>query len=826
MPGTTTDTKPLVLVTGATGNIGGSLCDALERDFRVVGLDKDEEEGERDVFTFDITDEASVRDAIGRIAGEHGRRVAAVVHLVAFFDFSGQPNPLYEKVNEQGTRNLLKALEQMEIERFIYASTMLVHEPTEPGGRISEETQFDPRWEYPNSKKKVEDIIRAEATMPYAILRLAGVYDSESAVPTLSQQIARIYERSFQSHLYAGPLNAGQSMLHREDMIDAMRLAIDERETLPPNAEMLIGESFALGYDDLQDRIGTLIHGQVEWATIKVPTPLAKLGAWAQNKAEPVVPDAIDHGEKPFIQSFMIDMADDHYALDIKRAENWLGWRPKHRLEDELPAMIASLKRDPLGWYRRNSITPPHWLQETENAHFAEPDALREKVEQRQMELHQQFRWTHLVNILLAVWLITQPPMIGIANSLYAWSEVALGAALLVTATLSLSWRLPIARWLSAGIGALVMALPIVFVTPNAAAYLSDTLVGALILGFAIAAPPEVGPQVVARVRQPEVPPGWTFNPSSWTQRLPIIVLAVVGLLFSRYLAAYQMGQVDGVWEPFFAGSPADPQNGTEEIVTSSVSKAWPVPDAAVGAYTYALEILTGIIGSRARWRTMPWLVLLFGVMIVPLGIVSIGFIIIQPIVIGTWSTLALIGAAAMLVQIPYSVDELAASLSFLNRRRKAGCSVLRVLLFGDTDDGRGMNEPRHELDRSPGAILKDMWTGGVNLPGTCWLAGLIGASFMFSRLTLGAEGTLADADHLLGALVLTVLAIAAAEVLRAARYLLVPLGLAIAGAPLLLGGDTAHIAVSVVGGLAIAILTFPRGRITQRYGSLDQMIR
>ncbi|EDL48039.1 hypothetical protein ED21_29371 [Erythrobacter sp. SD-21] len=752
--------------------------------------------------------------------------MAAVVHLVAFFDFSGEPNPLYEKVNEQGTRNLLKALDQMEIERFIYASTMLVHEPTEPGGRISEETPFDPRWEYPKSKKKVEDIIRAEAAMPYAILRLAGVYDSESAVPTLSQQIARIYERSFQSHLYAGPLNAGQSMLHRDDMVEAMQLVIDKRGTLPPDAEILIGEPFALGYDDLQDRIGTLIHGEEEWATIKVPTPLAKLGAWAQNKAEPVVPDAIDQGEKPFIQPFMIDMADDHYALDTKRAESWLGWRPKHRLEDELPAIVASLKRDTLGWYRRNGITPPHWLQEAESAHFAEPEALREKVEQRRIELHQQSRWTHMINMLLAVWLITQPPMIGIADPFHAWSEVALGAGLLVTATLSLSWRMPFARWLSAGIGALVMALPVLFVTPNAAAYLSDTLVGALILGFAVASPPQVGPQVVARVRQPEVPPGWTFNPSSWTQRLPIIVLAVVGLLFSRYLAAYQMGHVDGVWEPFFAGSPADPQNGTEEIVTSSVSEAWPVPDAAVGAYTYALEILTGIIGSRARWRTMPWMVLLFGVMIVPLGIVSIGFIIIQPIVIGTWSTLALIGAAAMLVQIPYSVDELAASLSFLNRRRKAGCSVLRVLLFGDTDEGRGMTEPRREFERAPGSILRDMWTGGVNLPWTCWLAGLIATSFMFTRLTLGAEGALAHADHLLGALVLTVLAIASAEVLRAARYLLVPLGLAIVGAPLVLGGNTAHVAVSVVGGLAIAILAFPRGRITQRYGSLERMIR
>src|SRR3546814_11880971 len=74
-------------------------------------------------------------------------------------------------------------------------------------------------------------------------------------------------------------------------------------------------------------------------------------------------------------------------------------------------------------------------------------------------------------------------------------------------------------------------------------------------------------------------------------------------------------------------GSADNPRNGTEEIITSSVSKAWPVSDAAVGGYTYALEILTGIIGSRMRWRTMPWLVLLFGLMIAPLGVTSIFFI-------------------------------------------------------------------------------------------------------------------------------------------------------------------------------------------------------
>lgn len=71
------------------------------------------------------------------------------------------------------------------------------------------------------------------------------------------------------------------------------------------------------------------------------------------------------------------------------------------------------------------------------------------------------------------------------------------------------------------------------------------------------------------------------------------------------------------------------------------MSEAWPVPDAGLGALTYALEIIVGCIGSARRWRTMPWLVVLFGIMIVPLGAISIFFIVIQPIVIGTYSTLA-----------------------------------------------------------------------------------------------------------------------------------------------------------------------------------------
>jgi nucleoside-diphosphate-sugar epimerase len=816
--------KPIVLITGAAGNIGKSLAGALEDAYTVVGLDREGSEADFPLIDVDFTDDDSLRQALDTFRRDYGARIASVIHLVAFFDFSGEDDPLYEAVNVEGTRKLLRALQDFEVEQFLYSGTMLVHAPGRPGEPIDESQPIDPRWAYPKSKAAAEEVIRAEhGRIPYVLLHLAGLYDETTSVPTLANQMARIYERDFQSHLYSGSTLVGQSMVHREDMLDAFRRAVDRRADLPPDAVILIGEERAIGYDALQDELGYLFHGQEDWPTLRVPKPLAAVGAWAQDKLEPVIPDAFDQGERPFIQPFMVMMADDHYELDITRAREWLGWEPRHRLKDELPRMVAAVKADPKGWYEANKLTPPPFVTEAAEAD-TDPEALRVAGEAQYREEHKANRWAHFINIALGFWLITQPPLIGVAEPLLAWSEVLLGVGVVVFATMSLSWRLPWARWICAGLGGLVMAAPFLFWTENGAAYLSDTLVGALIFGFAVGTKPEPGPSLIARHGGPETPPGWSYNPSTWTQRLPIIAMALLGLFVARYLAGYQLGTIDGVWEPFFEGTLDNGQNGTEQIITSHVSEAWPVSDGAVGGYTYMLEILTGIVGSQRRWRTMPWLVILFGLMIAPLGITSIFFVIIQPISIGTWSTLALIGAAAMLLQIPYSLDELLATLQFIRRRMRAGRSWLRVLLFGDTDEG-GTEKTSDPFAAGPKAVIKDMCTGGVNLPWNLALAGAIGLLLLFSRLTIGADTALANAHHVIGFLTLTVVSIAAAEVARPLRYLIAPLGLALVAVPFLYDGDTAATALSVAGGLALIALCFRRGAIRERYAGWNALL-
>jgi nucleoside-diphosphate-sugar epimerase len=75
------------------------------------------------------------------------------------------------------------------------------------------------------------------------------------------------------------------------------------------------------------------------------------MGVWIQDK--------IPGMEDPFIQPWMIDMADAHYALDISRAQALLGWHPRHRLLATLPHMVDALQADPIDWYTRHKLEGP-----------------------------------------------------------------------------------------------------------------------------------------------------------------------------------------------------------------------------------------------------------------------------------------------------------------------------------------------------------------------------------------------------------------------------------------------------------------------------------
>lgn len=352
-------TKDIVLVTGSSGLIGSALTERLQQKYEVIGMDVEAPRslpGGSQFLEVDLTEDDSVAKAMAQVRDRHGDAIASVVHLAAYYDFSGEESPLYEEITVRGTERLLREASLMKCEQFLFSSTLLVHQPCKPGERINEDWPLEPSWPYPESKIQTEDLIRSQhGSIPVVLLRIAGVYDDYCHSLPLSHQIQRIYERWMTSRVYPGDLDAGQALLHLEDLIHGIELAIEKRDRLPLETTLLLGEPETLSYGELQRELGRLIHEE-EWETKKVPKPVAKAGAWVQEQNP--------FGEEPFIKPWMVDHTDDHYAIDVGRAQGLLGWGPSCSVREALPKMVEALKKDPVAWYKEHDLTGPKSLEE------------------------------------------------------------------------------------------------------------------------------------------------------------------------------------------------------------------------------------------------------------------------------------------------------------------------------------------------------------------------------------------------------------------------------------------------------------------------------
>ncbi|MFI5693770.1 vitamin K epoxide reductase family protein [Kribbella sp. NPDC051586] len=144
---------------------------------------------------------------------------------------------------------------------------------------------------------------------------------------------------------------------------------------------------------------------------------------------------------------------------------------------------------------------------------------------------------------------------------------------------------------------------------------------------------------------------GRRSNPSAWRHRIPVIVLALVGLAIATTLTLFQTGVLDSVWEPFFG-------DGSRQVLHSSISEALPIPDASLGAAAYLLEAILESIGSTNRWRERPWVPAAAGLVAAGLGVAALGLVAVQIWLVGAFCTLCLCSAAISLTVAALAAPE------------------------------------------------------------------------------------------------------------------------------------------------------------------------
>lgn len=164
-----------VLVTGATGYVGGTLCERLlQRERSVTALAREASDVSRlrslgvEIVPGDIGDMDAVRASV--------RGCEHVYHLAAATSWRKPAKREYYAVNVQGTENVARAALEARVGRLVYASTVGVYGLCR--GSVDESTAPHPDSAYRESKLKGERVALSWAAkgLPVVIARLSTIY--------------------------------------------------------------------------------------------------------------------------------------------------------------------------------------------------------------------------------------------------------------------------------------------------------------------------------------------------------------------------------------------------------------------------------------------------------------------------------------------------------------------------------------------------------------------------------------------------------------------------------------------------------------------------
>jgi dihydroflavonol-4-reductase len=304
----------LVLVTGATGFLGHSLCPILKKQgYQIRALVRPtsdhaflERLGAELAFG-DIRDAKAVEQAVQGCRG--------IVHAAGKFRFWGKREEFYS-VNVGGTRTLLEAATAAQVDRFVYVSTIAVVGKPPSGEEITEQTPCYPLDAYQESKLEAERQVLsqyAEHRLPALILRPGAYYG-----PWGRYAFNRLF---FEDPLERLPVlvRHGRHVIfpaYTGDVARAVDLAL--RHARPGEIYNICGE--CLTHDEVNRTVERLAGRSIRW--LPVPSwgivTLAQVWTWLSHltRREPYYPI----GLYPYV---FYD-----WQVSIDKAQRELGFSP------------------------------------------------------------------------------------------------------------------------------------------------------------------------------------------------------------------------------------------------------------------------------------------------------------------------------------------------------------------------------------------------------------------------------------------------------------------------------------------------------------------
>lgn len=329
-----------MFVTGATGFIGAHFVErALAEGHQVAGLYRSDGPRHRtridhllargaDLRRGDILQPESFADAL--------QDVDCVCHFAAAFREAGADEAYFERMNVEGTSNVVRAAAERQVKRLVHCGTAGIY-GQRVAGTINEKTPIRPWNSYERSKLAADQRVRAIASaagMEYVILRPTAVYGPrDERLLKLFRSVAKGRFPLF------GRGEGRRHMIYVTDLADAFLRACTTPSAA--NQELIVAGPKAVTLREMLQTIAWVANRRVFGPSLPLQ-PMLALAAVIEDICKLLKVN-------PPIYRRRMDFYLNDAAFDSKHAQAVLGWQPKVELAEGFAATLRASRQERSG---------------------------------------------------------------------------------------------------------------------------------------------------------------------------------------------------------------------------------------------------------------------------------------------------------------------------------------------------------------------------------------------------------------------------------------------------------------------------------------------
>jgi nucleoside-diphosphate-sugar epimerase len=345
-----------LVLTGASGFVGRHLLDDLKNDYRIFAIAR---RSQHDCgapmhpniawMRVDIADREGLARTFREIRSAGGARV--LIHLAAYYDFTGEDNPEYQRTNVDGTRNVLEAAREIQVSGFVFSSSVAACAFPRPEGPVNESTPPDGDHVYAWSKREGERLVREfSSSLPSRIARFGAIYSDWCEYPPLYVFLRTWLSPGWRSRILAGRGRMAVPYIHIRDLVAFFRRLLSLSLDPGPPEVLVASTSGSTPLHRLYRLATQSFFGKARNPTF-LPKAVVSPGLIAMDFAGHAI------RRPPFERAWMRHYIDKRLEVDNRHTRERLGWTPNPRfqIERRLPFLIERLKSEPFEWLARNT---------------------------------------------------------------------------------------------------------------------------------------------------------------------------------------------------------------------------------------------------------------------------------------------------------------------------------------------------------------------------------------------------------------------------------------------------------------------------------------